>query len=100
MGRWWSRGRRWGEGSGVEVVSPLADPRGHLEHAPPLGPISFNFIQFSAKLLSNNRLAALFVLAPPLENPGSATDRRWEFYFMVLPTHLINLDTVIHHKQM
>ena len=57
---------------------PLADPGGGAlgTRAPPLGPISFIFIQFSVKILSNSRfflrtqgLAPL----PRLGNPGSAT---------------------------
>ena len=38
------------------------------------GPNSFIFMQFSAKKMENNRLAhPLWELAPPQENPGTAT---------------------------
>ena len=40
----------------------------------PLGPNSFIFMQFSAKILQNNGLAqSPWELASPLRNPGSAT---------------------------
>ena len=41
----------------------------------PLCPFSFIFMQFSAKIMANNRLVPLARFAPPaLENPGSTTD--------------------------
>ena len=47
---------------------------GTRDACPPRGPNSFIFIQFSTKNLQNNRLAhPLWELAPPQENPGSAT---------------------------
>ena len=52
---------------------PLADPRGARD---PRGPISFIFMQFSAKILPYNRLSHRTQgLAAPcrLANPGSAT---------------------------
>ena len=53
---------------------PVVDPRGRQGRTPLLCPNSFIFIQFSAKILQNNRLPHLpRELAPPLGNPGSAT---------------------------
>ena len=49
---------------------------GHQGHAPPGGPNSFIFMQFSAKMWKI--IAILGVGAPPGENPGSATGiRTW-----------------------
>ena len=53
--------------------TPLADPRGAPgTRAPPGGPNSFIFMQFSAKMWKI--IAILGVGAPPGENPGSATE--------------------------
>ena len=61
----------------LQKESPLADPRGRGRsgRAPYLGPNSFIFMQFSAKLLRNTRIAHPHrKLGRPLGNPGSATD--------------------------
>ena len=55
----------------------LADPRGARKRSP-LGPISFIFMQFSAKILSNNRFSpqtqgGWCPPCPCLGNPGSVT---------------------------
>ena len=68
-------------------MSPLADPGGASEKRQPLGPISVIFMQFSARILPNNRLApppprlrnqtigwySLWSWRPRLGNPGSAS---------------------------
>ena len=43
------------------------------EHESPVGPICFIFMQFSAKIMSNNKVGA----APRLGNPRSATGWWW-----------------------
>ena len=50
-----------GEGSGIRI------------RALPVNPISFIFMQFSAKCLPNNRLALFPLGLAPSGNPGSAT---------------------------
>ena len=50
--------------------------RGGASGVPPLSPISFIFIKFSAKKLTNNRLVpdGVSEIDAPLVNPGSATE--------------------------
>ena len=55
----------------------MADPRGRASLAPPLGPNPFNFMQFSANILQNNRLAhRLLGSRPSLGNPESEIKER------------------------
>ena len=66
---------------------PLADPGDVRPH---LGPISFNFMQFSKKTLQNNRfLPQSQRLAPPVENPGFT---HWNQF--VLPQNIFWLGNV------
>ena len=56
------------------IIKALEDPRMRDLTTRPLGPISFIFIQYAAKILSNNRFSAQTQgWSPPLENSGSAT---------------------------
>ena len=54
---------------------PLADPRGGTRNAT-FSPISFIFMQFSAKILANNRYLPQTqgFASPSLGNPESTTD--------------------------
>ena len=57
----------------MHIIRPcaVADPMGARD-APPLGPNSFIFIQFLAKILQKNRLRhPVQKLAFPVGNPGS-----------------------------
>ena len=60
-------------------LATLVDLRGHQERAPPPGPNSFIFMQFSGKIWPNNRLASPSwrqVPPPPVwGNPGSVTEQ-------------------------
>ena len=57
-----------------EEVVPVVDPGSARDPRSPLGPNSFIFMQFSAKILQNNRLAhPIWSWCPLLGNPRSAT---------------------------
>ena len=62
---------------GGQIHGPwaLVYPGGRYGRTLPIGPISFIFMQFSAKILQNNRFSAQTqgLALPRLGNPGSAT---------------------------
>ena len=59
----------------IATFHSFADVRGRQGRVPHLGPISFIFRQFSAKVLPNNRfLTHTQQLAALLGNPGSTTN--------------------------